>query len=349
MSGAPLDNAAADTDSAGRLLEILAGKCRAQAVSTAAALGLADRLAAGPRTATALAAELDCDAVALGRLLAVLADLGVCEESPASGFTLTPLGQQLRGDALGPLAAFLGAPEQWDPWSRLRDALRTGGGIAFERTFGKPLYAFLAADDDAARRYDAAIDAFTRHEMAALRPHIDLAGLGTLVDVGGGRGTLLCALLDQWPGLRGVLFDLPHVIARSGPHCASRHGPRIDAVAGSFLERVPAGGDAYLLQRVLHNWDDDDARTILQHCAAALAPGGRVLVIEGLLAPGAAVSATRCLDLDMLVLTNGRQRRKPEFRRLFREAGLTLERTVRLTSSSYLLVGSPRAGGSRAG
>ncbi|HTE05188.1 MAG TPA: methyltransferase [Planctomycetota bacterium] len=339
----PAPAESADT-AADHLLDILGGKSRAQAVSTAAALGIADRLAAGPRTAADLARDLHCEPGALQRLLQVLASLSLCEEQPGIGFALTAHGQALRSDALGPLAAFLGAPEQWDPWSRLRDALAVGGGVAFERTHGTPLYEYLAHDEPASQRYDAAIDAFTRHEARALSRHVDFGDVTTVVDVGGGRGALLRDLLARWPRLRGVLFDLPHVVERHGAELGAALGGRIDVVAGSFLEEVPAGADVYILKRVLHNWSDEAARAILARCAAALREGGAILVIDGILTPGGRADMTRLLDLEMLVLTGGRERRKPELRRLFRDSGLVLERTVRLTHASHLMVCSARRG-----
>lgn len=329
-------------DPAAALLDLLAGKWRAQAVSTAAALGLADRLGDEPRAAAALASEIGVDPDGLERLLRLLAGLGLLEEHPGSGFVLTELGAQLRGDALGPLAAFVGSPQQWDPWSRLRDALRRGGEVAFELTHGTDLYDHLARNDAAAELYDDAVDAFTRHEAAALAEAFDFGDVRCVVDVGGGRGTLVLHLLEKWPALRGVLFDLPPVIARNGPALTARVGDRLDLVGGSFRDTLPQGHDVYVLKHVLHNWDDDAATALLRRCADAMPPDGRVLAIEGILLPGNRADTTHLLDLEMLVLTGGRERRKPELRRLFAESGLKLERAIALTPMSHLLVGRAR-------
>jgi SAM-dependent methyltransferase len=327
------------TSDADFLLDLLGGKCRAQAVSTAADLGIADQLAAGPMTTEALAAAVRCDAAALESLLMLLAGLGLLE-CPAPGvFALTGRGQALRAEALGPLATFVGSAEQWDPWSRLRDAMR-GGANAFRRTHGQDLYPFLAGHEAAARRYDAAVDAFTRHEAAMLCAGFDFAPVGSVVDVGGGQGTLLLEILERHPRLCGVLFDLPHVVERARSRLQARAPGRAEVRSGDFLEAVPAGADVYLLKHVLHNWPDEQALRLLQNCARARSPGGRVLVVEAILSPDPRPDLARLLDLEMLVLTGGRERRKPELRRLLHAAGLSLEHVRQLGAAAWLLVGA---------
>lgn len=327
-----------------RLLELLGGKGIAQALSTAAALGVAEALADGPRGAGELAEALSCDEDGLGRLLSVLAGLGALARGVDGRFTLTGLGRELRQDRLGALAAHLGEPSQWDPWARLRDALR-GGQSAFELTHGRGLFEHLAAHEGASSRYDEAVDAFTRIEARSLAEVVpELARGGRVVDVGGGRGTLLAALLARWEGLRGVLFDVPHVAEAAGARLAERFGGRLDAVGGDFHEAIPAGADWYVVRHVLHNWGDDEAVALLARCREAMAPGGRVLVVEGVLLPGDVLDTVRLLDLEMLVLTrDGRERSKPELRRLLARAGLALERTAPLAGFSRLLVGAARS------
>ena len=332
------------TDEAARalVLDLLAGRCRAQAVSTAAALGLADRLADGPRPAAELAAELGCEPGALARLLGLLAGLGVCEEQRDGRFALTSAGRMLRSDALGPLAALLGMPAMWDAWSRLPEALRARDGTAFERAHGEGLYAHLASHPDLARAYDQAIDAYTRAEVEALCARADLSAARTVVDIGGGRGACLLELLRRWPKLKGVLVELPHVAARLRERLLAESGGRLDVVATDYLESLPAGADVYLLKHVLHNHDDARATALLRRAGQACGPGGRVLVVEAVLAPADHGNTARLLDLEMLVLTGGRERRKPEWRRLFRAAGLRVDRVEPLTPESWLIDGSPR-------
>ena len=321
------------------LMFVLGGKGRAAAVSTAAAWRLADRLANGPRTAESLAPEIGCSPAALTSVLRVCAGLGFFEAVSADGaFVVTERGRALRSDTLGPMAEFVGAPEQWDPWARLRD-VKNGGETAFTLANGAPLYEWMARHDGAAARYDAAIDAFTRHEARALCAALDFAKSRRVVDVGGGRGSLLAAVLEANPHLRGVLFDVPHVAERSRAALAARFGARVDAVGGDFFASVPAG-DVVLLKHVLHNWNDERAVAILRACAAAIgdAADGRVLVIESVLSPDQRADMAAMLDLEMRVLLDARVRRKPELRRLIGDAGLALERFEPLGAGTWLCV-----------
>lgn len=315
---------------------VLGGKGRAMAVSTAAAWRLADRLAAGPRTLGELVEQIGCPLAALEAVLRVCAGLGFFECPRPGEFAVTERGRALRRDALGPMAEFVGCSEQWDPWARLRDV--RGDATAFALANGKGLYAWMAEHPAAAERYDAAIDSFTRHEAAALAAAFDFGAVRMVVDVGGGRGTLLAAVLDAHAHLRGVLFDLPHVAERARPALVERFGERVDAIGGDFFAEVTGGADAYLVKHVLHNWNDARAIAILRTVAGAMAPGGRILAIETVLSPDPRPDMAAMLDLEMQVLLAGRVRRKPELRRLFGEAGLVLERFAPLTAGSWLIV-----------
>ncbi len=326
----------ADTDA---LLDVLAGKHRAQAVSTVAALGVADRLMDGPRSLQDLARELDCDARALQSVMRVAASLGFFSAAMPGVYALTERGRALCADALGPLAAFAGSPPQWDPWSRLRDCLRTDRSRPpFEQTFDRDLYRYLSEHPEAAASYDLAIEAFTRHEARLLLQAYDFATATTVADVGGGRGVLLQTLLEHHAQLHGVLIDLPHVVDAARAVWPESTAARVELVAADFTATPPPGADVYVLKHVLHNWDDTRAGALLARCKRALHSGGRVLVIETILTPGAHADLACLLDLEMHVLTRGRERQKPELRRLLGAAGLRLERAVRLSAASHLLV-----------
>ncbi len=305
-------------------------------LSTLAALGVPDLLEdLGDATVAELARRAGCREPDLDSLMRAAAGLGCLAESSPGRFELTARGAQLCSDRLGALAAFLGSRPQWDSWSRLRESMRASAAATpLELAMGAGLYELMAEDPAAAAEYDAAIDAFTRHEAQLVRGRLELADVACVVDVGGGRGALLRALLAETDGARGVLFDLPHVVeaARGGlPH-------GVEGVGGDFFEAVPAGGDLYLLKHVLHNWSDDDARKILERCRDARAPGGRVVVIDAVLAPDNRPDLARMLDLEMRVLCGGRERRKPELRRLVQAAGLRVERAEELAGGSWLFV-----------
>jgi hypothetical protein len=327
-----------------RLLELLAGKWVAQAVSTAARLGLADALSlTEPRSVEALSESLGCHPPSLRRLLEVLVGESLVAHARDGAFLLTSAGTSLQSDQLGALASYVGSRTQWDPWSALEHSVRTGQP-AFSHVHGQGLFEHLAAHPEDGHLYDAAVDAFTRHTARALSEGFDFSGVRTLVDVGGGRGTLLVELLTRWPEMQGTLMELPHVARMASPRLADAVGARCTVWEGDFHERVPEGADAYVLKHVIHNWDDEDAAGILARCAEAMSPTGRVLVVEGILLPGTGRDATRLLDLEMLVLTGkGRERSKPEFRRLLARAGLRLLQTVPLEGSGRLMVAGRRA------
>lgn len=321
------------------LMFVLGGKGRAAAVSTAAAWGLAERLADGPRTAEQLAGDVGCPVGAMVSVLRVCAGLGFFDSPVPGEFVVTERGQTLRADALGAMAEFVGASEQWDPWSRLRD-VRSGGESAFALANGGALYDWMARHPDAAARYDAAIDAFTRHEAKALCAEFDFTAVRAVVDVGGGRGSLLAAVLAENPRLHGILFDVPHVADRARGALVARFGPRVEVVGGDFFAGLPAG-DVVLCKHVLHNWNDERAVALLRRCAAAAGDAGCVLVIETVLSPDQRADMAAMLDLEMQVLLGGRVRRKPELRRLVADAGLRVERFEPLTAGTWLLVTRP--------
>lgn len=313
-----------------------------QAVSSAASLGIPEAIAENPRELEPLAAELGCHAPSLKRLLDVLVGEGLVEER-GEGYVLTRLGEPLRPGALGELARFVGSRSQWDPWPALAEAVRTGRP-AFELVHGEGLFDYLAQRPDEAALYDRAVDAFTGHEARALAEAHDFTDVDRVVDVGGGYGTALVELLGRWPHLHGTLLDLEHVGERARLRVEEAGlDDRCRVEAGDFTERVPSGADAYVLKRVLHNWGDAEAARILARCAEAMAPGGRILVVEGVKLPGNRRDGTRLLDLEMLALTaEGRERTKPELRQLFRGGGLELAASHPLTESARLLVGRRR-------
>lgn len=321
----------------------LAGKWITQALAAAAELGLAEALTE-PADLDTLARVLECQPSSLVRLLRVLVGEGVLSEQPDGRYALTPMGRQLRADALGTLARFVGSSSQWTPWTELTYAVRTGRS-AFERVHGRPLFEYLDEHPQEARLYDEAVDAFTSQQALALAALPVLDGVRTLVDVGGGRGTLLAELLRQRPELRGVLFDRADVVeaARARFEASGMH-ERCTFESGDFFEAVPGGADVYVIKHVLHNWDDERAVTLLRRCAEVMPAAGRVFVVEAILLPGNRRDGARMFDLEMLVLTGGgRERSKPEFRRLLSRAGLRLDTTVRLSDGAWLMIGR-RAG-----
>ena len=332
------------------LLQILQGYRSAQAAYVAAKLGIADLLGDGAKSAEALAVATRTHLPALRRLLRANASLGLLVEDDRGEFRLTPMGACLRRDAPGSLrsaALFLMSQEGQRTWAALEHSVATGEP-AFDHVFGLPVFDFYAAHPEAerSREHDGAMAALTAVVTEAVLRAYDFSAFGTLVDVGGGNGAFLAAILRANAAVRGLVFDLPHVVA-GAPEVLDAAGiaARCAVVGGSFFESVPEGGDAYLLKRIVHDWDDERALAILAACRRAMKPGARLLVVDEVLplraGPDVATSAY-LLDLEMLVATSGgRERTEEEFRALYRAAGFTLSRVVPAARSLCVVEGLP--------
>jgi SAM-dependent methyltransferase len=317
------------------LYHLAIGHYVSRALYLAAVLGLADRLKDGPRPAGALAEATGTHAPSLHRVLRLLASAGVLAEQADGTFALTPVGEALRADVPGSMQAMVkvfAGPRIQDNWKDLEYCVRTGQPAFLKRGVTDPFADPLRdAEDDAT--FDAAMAGLTRLIAVAVAAVYDFGAFGTIVDVGGGNGALLVGLLQANPAPRGIVFDRPAVAERATAHIAANGlAARCRAVAGDFFEAVPAGGDAYVLKHVIHDWDDDRALAILRGCHRVMPPHGRLLVVEGVYPPridqslgsrGAAAN-----DVNMLVNTGGRQRSEAEFRALYEAAGFTLTRIV---------------------
>ncbi len=331
-----------ETSPAEALMRLLAGKWVVQAIASAAELGVAEALAV-PAPLEVLAERLACNPEALERVLDVLVGEGILERDRRGWFTRTALGGALCEPGMKQLARFVGSRSQWLPWAELPNAVRTGRS-AFEQVHGQPLFDYLSAHPHEARLYDEAVDAFTAEQSRALAKLPWVRQVEHVVDVGGGRGTLLLELLWAHAGLRATLVERPSVIAAARERLA-RAGvaERCEFFSGDFFEALPGGADCYVVKHVLHNWDDERAVQLLRGCAAVAAPGARICVVEGILLAGNRRDPARLMNLEMFVLTGrGRERSKPQFRALFRAAGLVLQQTQRLASGAWLMVGRDR-------
>src|SRR3546814_176009 len=297
------------------LLDLMAGSWVSQAISVAAGLGIADLLEDGPHSCSELAQATRTHPGALHRVLRALASKGVFAEREDGCFELTPLAEALRTKAPASLRAFavlLGADWQWRAWEHLAYSVRTGD-CAFEHVFGMQVFDYLARHPEAAEVFDAAMTSRGSLEDRAIADAYDFS-TGTIVDVGGGRGSLLITLLQRNPAARGLLFDLPHVAAgAAAPIRDAGLEDRCRIVSGDFLDRVPAGGDLYLVKKVIHDWDDERARTILANCRAAIADGGSILVMAEVILPGNGPAFGTLLAPHMLAQTpGGRERTEAE-------------------------------------
>jgi 2,7-dihydroxy-5-methyl-1-naphthoate 7-O-methyltransferase len=306
------------------------------AIRVAATLRLADHIAAGTQTTDALAAAVDADRDSLGRLLGHLVTAGVLSRTGAGAYTLTSLGEQLRDDDPGGVRAWLdleGAIGRGDLcFVHLLHTVRTGGP-AFPVFFGRPFWDDLSADSQLAASFDALMGARLAADAPAVAGAYPWGTLGHVVDVGGGNGSLLIAILRAHANLRGTVIDLPGPVARAGQAIDSAglvH--RASAQAGSFFQPLPAGAGGYLLSGVLHDWDDADAIRILQRCADAAAETGKVLVVDHF-AGGAPYTEG---DLRMLCYVRGRERSLDQLAEVARSAGLQVNSVTPAGSRSIV-------------
>jgi hypothetical protein len=295
-----------------------------QAIHVAATLGIADLLRDGPRDSDALAQETATHAPALHRVLRALASVGVLHEGDDGRFALTAIGECLRSDAAEPVgawAAFVGRPPHWQAWGALLHGVRTGES-PFHAVHGTDAWGYRAAHAEESAIFDAAMTDIMRRANAHLLAAYDFGRFATVVDVGGGRGAFLGAVLEANPEMRGVLFDQAHVVQ------GAVVGERCEVVGGSFFDAVPEGADAYLLKAVLHDWDDDDALRILARCRAAIPDHGALLVVERELGAPNENADAKFSDLNMLISLGGRERTRDEFADLLARGGFALQDTT---------------------
>lgn len=325
-----------------RMLQMLNAFLMVQALYVAAALRIADRLADAPRSVDDLAGATGAHRASLYRLLRMLAGAEVFREEADGRFALTPLGATLRSegpDSVRDWALYIGAPETWEVWGRLHDSVMTGAP-AFPRRHGMALWDYMAKHPELGAPFDRWMSRQSDQHNAAILGSYDFSPLRTVADIGGGRGSTLAAILRANPSLRGILLDLPQVVAHPAPLEAAGIAERCEIVGADMLEGVPGGADAYLIKRVLMDWGDEQAASILRNCAQAMAEGGRVLVVEMILPPGNEPSPGKAFDLLMLLVHAGaRIRTEAEFRDLFAVAGLRLARVIPTASPNSILEG----------
>jgi hypothetical protein len=318
-----------------QLVQMFAGSWVAVAVYTAAKLGIADHLAGGARSAVELAPPLGAHAPTLHRFMRTLAGLGILTEGDGQRFALTPLGEGLQtgapGAARSTLLAFGGVTFA-RTWEEIFYSLETGKP-AFEKMWGMPIFDYFAQHPEAASLFSEAMVGFHGSEPPTVAEAYDFSSMQTVVDVGGATGNMLAALLSRHPGLRGVLYDMPHVV-RDAPALLKSRGveSRVAIESGSFFERVPAGGDAYVLSHIIHDWSEAQCLTILGHCRRAIGPDGRLLIVETVLPEGDTPHQGKLQDLVMLVFPGGQERTEAEYAELLVKANFRLRRVVPTTS-----------------
>jgi hypothetical protein len=325
------------------MMEMIIAGWTSQAITVAAELGVADALAGGPLTIDELAAKVGADADALHRLLRALIGRGVFRCGSDGRYELNWLGDTLRSDApvsMACAARFYGSREQRERWTLLEDAIRTGNSVV-PALRGKGSFDYFAEQPELADLFNQTMTSISELTTGAVVAGYDFSAHRTIVDVGGGQGELLAAILAAAPNSRGVLYDLPRVVA-SAPRMLSDVADRVRLAEGSFFDSIPAGGDAYILKNVIHDWPDEKALQVLRNVRSVAGAGTTVLLIELVIPEHDRDFPGKWADLEMLLNLGSRERTAAEYRDLLSQAGFQMTRVVQ--TASPLSVVEARAG-----
>ena len=329
------------------VLDRLQAMWQARCLQAAAEFNIADHLKDGPRSTQELAALTRTHEPSLYRLLRALASEGFFSEVGPRLFANTALSTYLRSDVPGSLhamALFLADETNWHQWAALPYSIRTGQP-AFDALYKMPVWQYFEEHPQVGEIFNRFMANVSVMFDQAVTTAYDFASVTTLVDVGGGYGSLLNAILTAFPQIQtGILFDQVSVIEKLHAHKAEVSlDSRCQIVSGDFLQQVPSGGDLYVLKAVLHDWPDEEVITILKNCRRHMQPYGKVLVCEQLILPGTQGTSTKYLDLAMMLIQQGRERTQEEFGALYEAAGLKLTRVIPTGSLYWLLEGVPVA------
>ena len=326
------------------MMQLINGKLVSRAISVAADLAIADRLADGPRSCAELADATATHPDALYRLLRMLSGLGVFAVGPDRRVENTPLSEALRSDTPGSVrqyARWLGTGFHWRAVADLDHSVRTGEPAPLKDRPETNVFEILAADPAAQAVFSDAMTGLSTADAGAITEAYDFARFRRIVDVGGGHGALAQAIAAAGPDSEVSILDLPHVIEGTARRLVETGGDRITTRGGSFFETVPGPVDLCVMKHIIHDWDDARATQILTNCRRALAPEGRVVLCEMIVTDGPDGLPALVLDIEMLLGPGGRERTREEFDTLFRAAGLRLERVIPTRTAIRLLEGRP--------
>jgi hypothetical protein len=329
-----------------QVLQVATGYMASSCLYAAITLNVADHLKNGPKNMAELAAATDANEDALYRVLRVLASLGIFDEVAPRKFALTPAADLLRTDVPGSLrgmAVFLPDPMHYRIYGNVMHSLATGKPAA-DYTLGMPVFQYLEKDQAYSHVFNDAMTAMSAPVAGAAIEAYDFNDIGLLVDVAGGHGEVLMSILRACPSVKGIVADLGHVVDGAKPRIAKAGlADRLQAVACDFFQSVPAGGDAYIMKHIIHDWDDERASTILKNIATAMgAKKGRVILLESVIAAGNTPDFGKFIDIEMLLFPGGRERTADEFQSLFERSGFRMTKVVP-TKSPLSVVEATRA------
>jgi len=328
-----------------QLSQMVLNTLHAKAVCIVANLGIADQIPLGAaKSAAEVAQATGCHAPSLYRMLRLLASHGVFKETSAGTFEHTPLSAALRADAEGSFHAGAKLFHQvFEIFDKLDHTVQTGES-GMVKVFGMSMFEYLKDKPQLAALFDAGMTSFHGYETGAMLDAYDFSGIGVLADLGGGNGSLLAGILRRYPRMRGILFDMDHVVARAGQSAHIQAvAERCTSVAGSFFETAPSGADAYLMRHVLHDWTDEQCVSILRNVRRVVPQQGRLLIVECVVPPGNERSISKDYDILMMVGPQGLERTEAQFRSLFQQSGFEVTGITPTSSMISVIEAAPAA------
>jgi hypothetical protein len=338
------ENQLSKSSPAEAIIGLVAGAWLSQALYVAAKAEIADHLAAGPRSVETLAKDTNLHARALHRLLRALASAGIFTEITPNVFGNTTLSELLRTDTADSFRSYvlmMTSPALWQSWVALDYCVQTERS-AFQHVHGEPMFEYMSTRPELAQIFDAAMANRSRIETDALLTAYDVfSSANMVIDIGGGNGALLSAVLKAFPAMQGCVFDQPHVVERARTIHVNAGEVRLRFEGGNFFKTVPAGADLYMLKRIIHDWPDAEAQTILQRCREAMHPQSRLALIELIIPAGNGPSFAKLYDLLIMAMPGGVERTEDEYRNLLAAAGLSLTRVVSTPSLVSIIEAAP--------
>lgn len=343
MTAPPVENPN-EMPAPAQMLQIISNFWMSRALYITTKLGIPDLLKSGPQTAAKLAESTQTHAPSLYRLLRALASAGIFRSEPGNTFALTPLSELLVTDAPGSMRWFVISElgqEHYPAWGNLMHSVKTGE-IAFDNHFRMDIWKYFSKNPEDAAVFNDSMSGMTAVVNAQITSLYDFSRFNKIIDVGGGHGGLITSILKANPHAKGVLFDAEVVISGAGPkiEAASLAG-RCETIAGDFFESVPEGGDLYIMKWIIHDWDDERAIRILKNCRNNVPQNGRVIVVDAVVPEGDQPDFSKFFDLNMLVMTGGKERTEREFADLFAAAGLKLVRVIPTDLPTSIVEGEP--------
>lgn len=325
-----------------QVMQLATGLVLTAALRPIVKLKIADLLAGGPLPVAELARQTGSNEDALYRVMRLLTSTGLFVESPSRVFASTPLSDLMRADVPGSLRdmiLWIGNSFHFKVWSDMAYSVETGKP-AVEHVYGKPCFDAIFGDPEIAYDFNSAMTCFSQQIAPAVLEVYDFSGIGTLMDVAGGHGAILCEILSRYPTMKAILFDMPNVTQEATCHiCSLKMDHRCETMSGDFFENIPAGADAYYMQHIIHDWDDERSLKILGNCRRALEgrKDGRLLVVDSVVPENSDPHVSKWLDLEMLLMPGGRERTRGEWDALFAKAGFEITRIVPMQAAESVI------------